>query len=115
MSVVVRQADDIIPALAELSMEARLSRAWLVAPDGRRWGGAEAIWHALYLSPVLILVLLPLRWVPGFRPISEWVYAWVAARPIPLPAPVINATLPSSRPISPPLEFKGAGPARASH
>src|SRR5205823_4407645 len=41
--------------------------------------------------------------------------AWAATRPIPLPAPVISATLPSSRPISPPLELRGASPARASH
>src|SRR5205085_3243152 len=37
-----------------------------------------------------------------------------ATRPIPPPAPVISATLPSSRPISPPLTTGGASPARAS-
>jgi predicted DCC family thiol-disulfide oxidoreductase YuxK len=64
--------------LSDLTPEQRLSRAWLIAPDGQRWGGDEAIWHALYLSPLLGPLLRPLRRIPGFRPISEWVYAWVA-------------------------------------
>jgi predicted DCC family thiol-disulfide oxidoreductase YuxK len=65
--------------LGDLSREQRLSRAWLIAPDGRRWGGAEAIWHALYLVPLLGLLLRPLRWLPGFHSISEQVYWWVAS------------------------------------
>jgi predicted DCC family thiol-disulfide oxidoreductase YuxK len=64
--------------LGDLTPEQRLSRAWLVAPHGRRWAGDEAIWQALYLAPVLGLLLRPLRWLPGFRPISRRVYAWVA-------------------------------------
>jgi predicted DCC family thiol-disulfide oxidoreductase YuxK len=66
--------------LGDLDVETRYSQAWLVAPDGRRWAGAEAIWHALYLAPLLGSVLRPLRWLPGFHPISRRVYRWVAAQ-----------------------------------
>jgi predicted DCC family thiol-disulfide oxidoreductase YuxK len=66
--------------LGDLDSETRFSQAWLVAPDGRRWSGAEAIWHALYLAPVLGPILRPLRWLPGFHPISRRVYQWVAAQ-----------------------------------
>jgi predicted DCC family thiol-disulfide oxidoreductase YuxK len=64
--------------LSHLTPEQRSSRAWLVAPDGRRWSGPEAIWHALYLAPRLGPLLRPLRWIPGFRPISDVVYGWIA-------------------------------------
>jgi len=64
--------------LGDVSPERRIEQAWLVSPDGRRWGGAEAIWHALYLSPALNLLLRPLRWIPGFHPIGNRVYRWVA-------------------------------------
>jgi predicted DCC family thiol-disulfide oxidoreductase YuxK len=64
--------------LSDVTPERRLARAWLVAPDGRRWAGDDAIWHALYLAPVLGLLLRPLRWLPGFSSISRRVYAWVA-------------------------------------
>ena len=71
-------SDEADRYLGDLDPEQRLSRAWLVAPDGRRWAGDEAIWHALYLAPFLGLLLRPLRWLPGFHPLSEWVYRWVA-------------------------------------
>jgi predicted DCC family thiol-disulfide oxidoreductase YuxK len=66
--------------LGDLSLEDRLARAWLVVPDGNRWGGPEAIWHALYLIPLLGPLLRPLRRLPGFHPVSERVYQWVASR-----------------------------------
>jgi predicted DCC family thiol-disulfide oxidoreductase YuxK len=71
-------SDEADRYLCDLDPEQRLSRAWLVAPDGRRWAGDEAIWHALYLAPLLGVLLLPLRWIPGFHPVSERVYRWVA-------------------------------------
>lgn len=64
--------------LGDIALEERLARAWLVAPDGRRWAGDEAIWRALYLAPVLGPLLRPLRWIPGFHLISQRVYQWVA-------------------------------------
>ena len=71
------EADEL---LSDIDEEERLAQAWLVAPDGRRWGGAEAIWHSLYLSPVLNLLLRPLRLLPGFHALSRRVYRWVAAQ-----------------------------------
>lgn len=77
MPLASREADAY---LGDLDAETRSSQAWLVAPDGRRWSGAEAIWHAVYLAPVLGALLRPLRWLPGFHPISQRVYRWVAAQ-----------------------------------
>jgi predicted DCC family thiol-disulfide oxidoreductase YuxK len=74
------RSDEADTLLSDVDEEERLAQAWLVAPDGRRWGGAEAIWHSLYLSPVLNLLLRPLRLLPGFHPISRRVYRWVAAQ-----------------------------------
>ena len=66
--------------LCDVPPERRLEEAWLVASDGRRWHGPEAIWHTLYLSPFLALLLRPLRRAPGFHSISERVYRWVASQ-----------------------------------
>jgi predicted DCC family thiol-disulfide oxidoreductase YuxK len=73
-------SDEADRYLGDVDWETRLAQAWLSAPGGRRWGGAEAIWHALYRVPVLGPLLRPLRWLPGFHPLSRRVYRWVAAQ-----------------------------------
>ncbi|MBI3910046.1 MAG: DUF393 domain-containing protein [Armatimonadetes bacterium] len=65
--------------LEDVPAEERLRHAWLLAPDGRRWMGADAIWHTLYLAPGGWL-LRPLRRLPGFHWISDRLYDWVAHR-----------------------------------
>jgi predicted DCC family thiol-disulfide oxidoreductase YuxK len=70
--------DEADRLLSDIPPDRRLEQAWLVAPDGRRWAGPEAIWHALYLAPLLGPSLRPLRWLPGFHPISQRIYGWVA-------------------------------------
>lgn len=62
--------------LAEVPPTERWDRAWLRL-EGRLLGGHEAVWHALYAMPGGWL-LRPLRWLPGFQPLSRWVYRWVA-------------------------------------
>jgi len=71
------RSEEAARLLRDLPAAERVRAAWLVAPDGRRWRGAEAIWHALYLAPWGWL-LRPLRLLPGFRRISDFVYDWVA-------------------------------------
>jgi hypothetical protein len=66
--------------LNDLPPDRRLEQAWLVAPDGRRWAGPEAVWHALYLSSVLGLLLRPLRGLPGFHPLSRQLYQSISSR-----------------------------------
>lgn len=65
-------------ALGDLPPAERFSRAWLVGPGGR-FGGHEAGWHSLYLLPGGWL-LRPLRRLPGFQPISRWLYDRLAER-----------------------------------
>ena len=76
--------------LAEVPPSERWDRAWL-RQDGVLYGGHEAVWHALYTTPGGVL-LRPLRWIPGFQPLSRCIYRWVAARRsrtcrLPSPAP----------------------------
>jgi predicted DCC family thiol-disulfide oxidoreductase YuxK len=71
--------DEADRLLSDIPLDRRLEQAWLVAPDGRRWAGPEAIWHALYLAPWLGLWLRPLRCLPGFHTVSKRVYYWVAS------------------------------------
>lgn len=79
LRLVPLRSEEAARLLPDLSVEERLRRAWLVGPDGRQWGGAEAIWQALYLAPAGWL-LRPLRIFPGFGRISDRVYDWVAHR-----------------------------------
>jgi predicted DCC family thiol-disulfide oxidoreductase YuxK len=51
----------------------------LVEPDGRVSGGAEAVLRALALAGRSRWLLAAYRSVPGFRPVSETVYRWVAS------------------------------------
>lgn len=74
--------------LAEVPPSERWDRAWL-RQDGVLYGGHEAVWHALYTIPGGAL-LRPLRWIPGFQPLSRRIYRWVAdhrARTCRLPSP----------------------------
>lgn len=55
------------------------SAVHFVEPDGRRTTGAEAIFRALSGTRRGRLALWAWRWIPGFRAVSRWVYARVAA------------------------------------
>jgi len=55
---------------------ARAVHLW--EPGGRVSRAAEAVFRALALAPGRGLPLLLYRFLPGFRPVSEACYAWVA-------------------------------------
>ncbi len=47
-------------------------------PSGKICGGAEAIFRALSYAPGKSWLLWMYRRAPGFAPVSEWLYRWVA-------------------------------------
>ncbi len=62
--------------LAGVKPEERYDRAWMKIDD-RILGGYEAMWNSLYLLP-FGFILKPLRYLPGFHPISDRFYRFVA-------------------------------------
>lgn len=50
----------------------------LVEPDGTTYRGAAAVFRAMAMRPAYAVLWWLYRYLPGFRPISEWVYRWVA-------------------------------------
>ncbi|HEX8833524.1 MAG TPA: DCC1-like thiol-disulfide oxidoreductase family protein [Abditibacteriaceae bacterium] len=66
-------AMDLHPQLTADGTQARLH---LLSPDGRLWGGAEAVARAISLHPVGIIALF--YYFPPLRPLFDAAYAWVA-------------------------------------
>ena len=61
--------------------EAEFQRAvQFIAPDGRRASGAEASFLTLAQAPGKGFWLALYRYLPGFAPISELAYAFIAKR-----------------------------------
>ena len=50
-----------------------------IAPDGRRASAAEASFLTLSHAPGKGFWLTLYRYLPGFAPVSEWAYAFIAA------------------------------------
>ena len=63
--------------LPDLSEERLASQVWAIV-DGRRSGGAEAIFRVMNVCWPWRLVTWP-YWVPGVRQIADAMYRWVAA------------------------------------
>lgn len=63
----------------DLSQEQLYAKVWLVARDGRRFGGADAIRRLSGKLPLLFL-LFPLMHLPGSRRFWHWGYAQIAKR-----------------------------------
>jgi predicted DCC family thiol-disulfide oxidoreductase YuxK len=61
-----------------LSYEACMERMYLVAPDGRFFGGAEAVARAVATLPVIGWVAF-LYYVPGIRQLLDRLYRLIAA------------------------------------
>lgn len=63
----------------DLSQEQLMEQMWVVTPDGRRFGGADA---ARYLSRKLwkLWWLVPLLHLPMTMPLWRWIYAKIASR-----------------------------------
>lgn len=66
-----------VPERAGVTREQARRAAWLVAPDGRRWGGARAAGRVLTLLPGWKLVGRLLL-LPGIRWLASLAYRWIA-------------------------------------
>lgn len=63
--------------LADLDEETLWASAHLVTPDNTHFKGAQSVLETLKLSPYFRFVTL-LQRVPGFNPLAELIYSWVA-------------------------------------
>jgi predicted DCC family thiol-disulfide oxidoreductase YuxK len=63
-----------------ISPEALARAVHLVEPSGRVSQGAEAVFRSLASVPSRGWALALYRWLPGFAPVSEACYAWIARR-----------------------------------
>lgn len=71
------QAADVMDRFPEVEAAEFRAAVQLIAPDGRRWSGADAIEKVLALTPRG----RPIAWLfelPFARPIARRVYRWVA-------------------------------------
>lgn len=62
----------------ELPVEALEREVHLVEPDGTVFRGAAAVFRAMAMNRRWAWLWWLYRTIPGFRPVSEWVYGWVA-------------------------------------
>ncbi len=62
----------------EISPERFLASVWLVDTDGLVYGGAEAVFRTVAYGPRRRWMLWMYRRVPGFAPLCEWGYRFVA-------------------------------------
>jgi predicted DCC family thiol-disulfide oxidoreductase YuxK len=70
---------DLPSRFAGLTLEECLDQMWLIAPDGKRYGGFEAYRRLSRLLPVLWPIAPVLR-LPAARPLGSRAYAFIAAR-----------------------------------
>lgn len=68
--------EDRFPQLAQSDFNTGMR---LIAPDGRIFVGADAVYHIARDLPFLRRVAWLYR-VPGLQKLARWAYAWVAAR-----------------------------------
>ena len=61
-----------------ISKEQFEQSVWLIEPNGKISGGAEAVFRALATSMWWRWLLFLYVALPGFAPFSEWIYRWVA-------------------------------------
>jgi predicted DCC family thiol-disulfide oxidoreductase YuxK len=72
------QEPGVLERFPGLTHEACMQAMYLVAPDGRRFRGFEAIVQALATRP-LLRMLVSAYYLPGIRQVCDRLYAWVAA------------------------------------
>jgi predicted DCC family thiol-disulfide oxidoreductase YuxK len=80
-------SQEVAPRFPEIPAERLAESVVLVEPDGRVAHGAEAVFRSIAHVPGHGGWLWLYRRVPGFRPMSEWLYRWVARNRARLPAP----------------------------
>ncbi len=62
----------------QISRQQFLESVWLIEPNGKITAAAEAVFRALATSKWWRWLLFLYRTLPGFAPLSEWIYRWVA-------------------------------------
>jgi predicted DCC family thiol-disulfide oxidoreductase YuxK len=72
------QQPDALDRFPEITHDDCMKAMHLVEPDGRISKGAEAITRAIATRPMFRWVR-PLYYLPGFRQVLDWLYAFVAS------------------------------------
>ena len=72
-------SQDVAEQYPEISKEQFSKSVWLVYPDGRRVSGAEAAYELMARAPGKEWLLWMYRNLPGFAPVSELFYRFIAA------------------------------------
>ena len=78
MEYVPYQNPRVREEFAELARERLEKSVHLVEPDGAVYKGAEAVFRSLASNPRRRVWLTLYQKLPGFTPITEWVYRFVA-------------------------------------
>lgn len=71
-------SQDVASEYPEISPEEFKRAVWLVYPDGRRVSGAEAAFELMAHAPGKAWPLWLYRHVPGFRPVTDLSYSFIA-------------------------------------
>src|SRR4030095_11934997 len=77
-SVDYAPSQEVAERFPEISAEAFRKSVWLIFPDGRRFSGAEAVFHLLEHGRGTAGPLMLCRHVPGFASLAESVYRQIA-------------------------------------
>jgi len=62
----------------QISQKQWKQSVWLIEPNGRITSAAEAIFRAMATARSWRWLMLFYHFLPGFAPVSEWVYRWIA-------------------------------------
>ncbi len=73
-----KPSQEVAERFPEISPEAFHKSVWMVLPDGRRFSGAEAIFHLMQYGRETTWPLVLYRHVPGFAFLAESVYQQIA-------------------------------------
>jgi predicted DCC family thiol-disulfide oxidoreductase YuxK len=73
------QADGVLDAFPGITYDDAMREMLLITPEGRVFGGAEAIARTLLTRPIFALVVF-LYFVPGLRALFDAAYRALAAR-----------------------------------
>src|SRR5437867_3778849 len=76
--VLYAPAQDVGGQHPEISPDEFKRSVWLVFPTGERWSGAEAAFRLMSLAPGKSWMLFWYRHAPGFAPVSEAAYRFIA-------------------------------------
>lgn len=73
------QAEGVLDRFDGVTHDMCMAAMMVIAPDGRRWVGAEAAVRTLMTRWVL-LPIVALYYLPGIRQLFDWIYRRIAVR-----------------------------------